>query len=82
MKVKGIEEVIHEVLKIIDNNKNYLNRNNFFITTQQEIRFDKLFKGFIIKDWINRLKEYRKYILQNEMIIAKYIKHYAKYWED
>ena len=43
LKMEGMEEVIHEVLQIIDDIKNYLNGYNIFITAQGELGFDKLF---------------------------------------
>ena len=77
-----MEEVIYEVLQIIDDIKNYLNGHNIFIITQSKLGFNKLFEGFIIKDWINSITNCRKYMLQNEVIIVEYVKHYAKCWKD
>ena len=48
--VKGTEEIVHEAIQFIDNIKTYLTGNNYFITTQQEVGYKYLFRGFIVKD--------------------------------
>ena len=48
--VEGTDEVVHKVLQIMDDIKNYLESNEYFIMVQDLIRFKNLFCGFILKD--------------------------------
>ena len=82
MKVEGIDKIIHEVLQMIKDIKIYLEGYNYFITAQKEIGFKFIFRGFILKDWINALTNCRKYSLHNEVIIQESVKFYALCWED
>ena len=82
LKVERIEEIIHEVFQMIDDIKIYLESYNYFITAQKEIRFKFIFRGFILKDWIDVLTNCRKYSLYNEVIIQESIKFYVLCWED
>jgi len=70
------------VLQLVDDIKHYLEGHDYFITAQKEIEFDKLFRRFIVKDWINYESNCRKYALQNEVVIAEYVRFYSKCWED
>ena len=45
----------------MDDIKNYLKEYEYFIMAQDIVGFKNLFRGFILKDWINAETEYSKY---------------------
>ena len=80
LAIEGMEDVIHEILQMIEDIKNYLNRYDYFITAQNTIGFKNLFRGFVLKDWINAEEQYNKFYIQNEIIVQKCMKHYYDCW--
>ena len=50
-------------------------------TLQYKVGVDKIFKGFIIKDWFGE-NEYAKYRKWNKVLIKQSIEFYQKYWTE
>jgi len=46
---------------MIDDIKNYLNGYDYFIMVQNKIGFKNLFRGFVLKDWINAEEHCNKF---------------------
>ena len=66
---------------MIDNIKSYLYGHNYFIMIQNKIRFKNLLRGFVLKDWINAEEYYNKFLIQNQIIVQEYVKHYYNCWQ-
>ena len=64
---------------ILNNNKNYVNRNNKFITVQVIVGFKKLFYSYIIKDWLLDQNDNAKVCEYNQIIVKLVVKFYYQY---
>lgn len=53
----------------------YLNRGSNFYTNQEALSFQNLFRGIVIKHWI-QLNENTNYFKYNKILVHKYIIYY------
>jgi len=70
MKNKGDQVTEREVDKIIKDIRNFLAGREEFLTNQQYISFEAMFRGYLLKDWFKCNFSSSKYNEYNK-IIAK-----------
>ena len=81
MRIKTYEEKINETNDMLTDIKNYLGGRRDCVTTQGTIGFDKIFRGYIVKDWHGDDEDCESCHEINKIIVKKIVDFYAKFWD-
>ena len=75
------EEIKSQALLFFRTIEDFLNEETVIETTQTEIGYKNLFRGFIVKDWFGYNEDETKYHQMNKMIVQQCVKLYVKCWK-
>jgi len=81
-KVKGVHQERETVNHILSDINTYIKNNNEeLVTTQQLIGMDLIFKGWVMKNWLN-VNQCQSVVMKNvnRIIVRKSVQFYSKAW--
>ena len=80
MRTKTHEKKINETNDIFSDVKNYLGGQRDCVTTQGIIGIDKIFRGYIVKNWHGDDEDCESHHEINKIIVKKSVEFYVKFW--
>ena len=81
VRTKLYEEKVQEVKGLLSDIKKYFNGDRDYVTSQAVLGFDKIFIGYIVKDWYRDDENCESYHEFNRIIVKKSVEFYNKCWD-
>ena len=78
-KIDTNQELLEEIELLASDTIEYLRGENNGKGTQALIGHDKIFRGFIVKDWFAGDLTQKRYLQANKVIVKISVIHYSKY---